>query len=140
MTATMDFMTRMFAVRAMHSQRDVRERAAQVIDRVIFDLGVDRFVQGTFRLDRHCRPRFSSAAADPGRDGVAVVLAGLPECAALRAVAYRDADPQVMRLHTAAVVDALLREFRAGSARFRALPAVPAGMTAGASEAVSTAT
>jgi hypothetical protein len=111
-----------------------------VIDRVIFDLGVDRFVQGTFRLDRHCRPRFSSAALDPGRDGVAVLLAQLPECVALRAAARRHADPQVMRLYTGAVVDALLREFRAGSARFRALPAAPAGMTAVASDAVPTAT
>jgi hypothetical protein len=118
----MGFMTRMFAVRAMHSQRDVRERVAQVIDRVIFDLGVDRFVQGTFRLDRHCRPRFSSAAVEPDRDGVAVDLARLAECVALRAVARRDADAQVMHLYTAAVVDSLLREFRAGSARFRALP------------------
>jgi hypothetical protein len=131
----MDFMTRMFAARAMHSQRDVRERAAQVIDRVIFDLGVDRFVQGTFRLDRHCRPRFSSAAVDPGRDGVAVALVHLAECVALRAVARCDPDPQVMRLYTAAVVDALLREFRARSARFRALPAAMAIESGAASTA-----
>jgi hypothetical protein len=45
-----------------------------------------------------------------------------------------------MRLYTAAVVDSLLREFRAGSVRFRALPAAPPGVAAGASEAVSTAT
>jgi hypothetical protein len=136
----MGFMTDMFAGRAMHSQRDVRERTAQVIDRVIFDLGVDRFVQGTFRLDRHCRPRFSSAAVDPGRDGVAVGLARLAECVALRAVACRDPDPQVLRLYTAAVVDALLREFRAGSARFRALPDAAPAEPALASGAVPTAT
>jgi hypothetical protein len=123
----------------MHSQRDVRERAAQVINRVIFDLGVDRFVQGTFRLDRRCRPRFSSAAPDPGHDGVAVALAQLAECVALKAAARGDADPQAMRACTAAVVDGLLREFRAGSPRFRALPAASPDVASNASEAVSTA-
>ena len=135
----MGFMTRMFAGRTMHSQRDVRARVAQVIDRVIFDMGVDRLVQGTIRLDRHCRPRFSSAALDPGRDGVSVTLARLPECVALGAVARADVDPQVMRLYMAAVVDSLLREFRAGSARFRALPAAMPDRAAVASESVSTA-
>ena len=135
----MGIMTRMFARRAMHSQREVRERVAQVVDRVIFDLGVDRFVQGTIRLDRRCRPRFSSAAPDPGRDDVAVALAQLAECVALRAVARADADPQVMHLYKAAVVDSLLREFRAGSARFRALPAAMPDIAAVASESVSTA-
>jgi hypothetical protein len=136
----MGFMTRMFAERAMHSQRDVRERAMQVIDRVIFDLGVDRFVQGTFRLDRRCRPRFSSTAVDPGRDGVAVALAQLAECVALKAAARSDADAQAMRTCTAAVVDGLLREFSAGSARFRALPDAAPGVEPMTSEAVSTGT
>jgi hypothetical protein len=117
---------RMFAIRTMHSQRQVGERAAQVIDRVIFDMGVDRLVQGSFGLDRHCRPHFSSAPVLPGRAGVAVTLAQLAECAALSAAAKRDADPAVLRMYTAAVVDGLLREFRARSPRFRALPVTKA--------------
>ena len=115
-------LTRMRAARTMHSRRQVGERAAQVIDRVIFDMGVDRLVQGTFRLDRHCRPRFSSAPLAPGRDGVAVALAQLAECAALTAAARRDADREALRMHTDAVVAGLLREFEARSPRFRALP------------------
>ena len=115
---------RMFATRTMLSQRHVGERAAQVIDRVIFDMGVDRLVQGSFGLDRYCRPHFSSAPVMPGRDGVAVALAQLAECSALSAVAKRDPDPAVLRLHTAAVVDGLLREFHARCPRFRALPRV----------------
>ena len=115
---------RMFATRTMHSQRQVGERAAQVIDRVIFDMGVERLVQGSFGLDRHCRPHFSSAPVAPGRDGVTVALAQLAECTALSAVAKRDPDPAVLRMYTAAVVDGLLREFRARSPRFRALPVV----------------
>ena len=113
---------RMFAARTMHSQRQVGERTAQVIDRVIFDMGVDRLVQGSLGLDRHCRPHFSSARALPGRDGVAVALAQLAECAALSAAARRDPEPAVLRLYTAAVVAGLLREFEARSPRFRALP------------------
>jgi hypothetical protein len=114
----------MFATRTMHSQRQVGERAAQVIDRVIFDMGVDRLVQGSFGLDRHLRPHFSSARVMPGRDGVAVALAQLAECTALSVVAKRNPDPAVLRLHTAAVVDGLLREFHARCPRFRALPKV----------------
>jgi hypothetical protein len=112
----------MFATRTMLSQRQVGERAAQVIERVIFDMGVDRLVQGSFGLDRHCRPHFSSARVRPGRDGVAVALAQLAECTVLSAVAKRNPDPAVLRLHTAAVVDGLLREFHARCPRFRALP------------------
>lgn len=119
-------LTRIFAARTMHSRRQVGERAAQVIDRVIFDIGVERLVQGTVGLDRHCRPHFSSARAARGRDGVVVVLAQLAECAALTAAASRDPDPQALRAHTAAVVAGLLREFEARSPRFRALPALGA--------------
>ena len=118
---------RMFATRTMLSQRHVGERAAQVIDRVIFDMGVDRLVQGSFGLDRRCRPHFSSAPVRPGRDGVAVALAQLAECTALSAAAKRNPDPAVIRMYTAALVDSLLREFRARSPRFRALPVVAAG-------------
>jgi hypothetical protein len=100
----------------------VGERTAQVIDRVIFDMGVDRLVQGTFQLDRRCRPRFSTAPATPGRGSVAVALAQLAECAALRAAARRESDARVLRAHKAAVVAGLLREFEARSPRFRALP------------------
>jgi hypothetical protein len=116
----------MFAIRTMHSQREVGERAAQVIDRVIFDMGVDRLVQGSFGLDRHCRPHFSSAPVAPGRDGIAVALAQLAECAALSVAARRNPDPAVLRMHTADVVAGLLREFRARSPRFRALPVMRA--------------
>ena len=117
---------RLFAARTMHSQRQVGERTAQVIDRVIFDMGVDRLVQGSFGLDRHCRPHFSSAPVAPGRAGVAVALAQLAECTVLSAVAQRNPDPAVLRMYTAAVVDGLLREFHARCPRFRALPVVTA--------------
>ena len=118
---------RMFAIRTMRSQRQVGERAAQVIDRVIFDMGVDRLVQGSFGLDRHFRPHFSSAPVMRARDGVAVALAQLAECSALSAAARCNPEPAVLGLYKAAVVDGLLREFRARSPRFRALPVAHAG-------------
>jgi len=122
----MGILRHLFATRAMRSRRQVGERAAQVIERVIFDMGVDRLVQGTFVLDRRCRPYFSSAQAVRGRADVVVALAQLEECAALRAAARADPDPQALRTHTEAVVAGLLREFEARSARFRALPAASA--------------
>jgi hypothetical protein len=122
----MGILKHMFAASTIRSRRQVGERAAQVIDRVIFDIGVDRLVQGTFGLDRHCRPHFSTAQVAPGRDGVAVALAQLAECAALRAAANDDPDPRTLRVHLEAVVAGLLREFEARSPRFRALPAVAA--------------
>jgi hypothetical protein len=122
----MGILRRVFAKRTIRSRRQVGERAAQVIERVIFDMGVERLVQGTFGLDRHCRPHFTTAHVAPGRDGVAVALAQLAECAALRAAANDDPDPQALRAHLDAVVAGLLREFEAGSPRFRALPAVAA--------------
>jgi hypothetical protein len=103
----------------MRSQQAVAARAAEVIDQVIFDMGVPRLVQGTVRLDPGFRPRFHSSALAPARHALASVpLAGLPEAAPLRAFS---GDPAALEPHTAALVAALLREFRAQSPRFRAL-------------------
>jgi len=97
---------------------------------VIFDLGVDNLVQGTIGLDRHCRPRFSSGAIVPRRDGIAVALARVPECAALSAAVRAGCGPGELQVCTAALVSGLLREFHARSAPFRALPAAGAAPAA----------
>jgi hypothetical protein len=68
-----------------------------------------------------------------------VALAQLAECVALRAAARADADPQVMHIYKAAVVDSLLREFRARSPRFRALPDASPDTVAAAPESGATA-
>jgi hypothetical protein len=120
----MRFLTRLFPLRAMHSQRQVAERAAYVIEQVIFDMGVDRLVCGTVQLDRHCRPHFFGAEPLAARRAQATVpLARLAESAALRCAVGAVGDPQALRPHTRALVEGLLREFHTQSARFRALPA-----------------
>ena len=119
----MEWMTRWLRgrriLRGMRSQQAVAERAAEVIGKVIFDMGAPRLVQGTVRLDPGFRPRFNSSALAPAPHALAQVpLAALPEAAPLNGI---DADPAVLEAHTAALVAALLREFRAQSPRFRAL-------------------
>jgi hypothetical protein len=47
-------------MRTMTCQQEVAERAARVIDHVIFGLGVDRLVQGTVALDARFRALPSS--------------------------------------------------------------------------------
>lgn len=104
---------------AMRSQQAVAARAAEVIERVIFDMGAARLVQGVVQLDPGFRPRFNSSTLAAARHALASVpLAALPEAAPLRMV---DGEPAALAPHTAALVAALLREFRAQSPRFRAL-------------------
>lgn len=113
-------LTRWFAPSAMGSQQEVAERTARVIDKVIFDLGVDRLVQGTVGLDARLRPHFFSGQPGGAQAALArVPLARLPESGALDGrVAGALAHARMN-----ALVEALLREFRAQSLRFRALPA-----------------
>jgi len=63
----MSFMTRWLAPPAMHSQQEVAERAARVIDHVIFDLGVERLVEGLLRECRAQSPRFRALPASASR-------------------------------------------------------------------------
>lgn len=121
----MEFLKRMLGTTPLRSQRQVGERTAQVVERVIFDLGVDNLVQGSFGLDRDCRPHFSSAVIRPARGGIAIALDGLPECAALADAVRGDCDAALLRARTAAVVAGLVREFQARSPAFRALPVAP---------------
>ena len=130
----MGFLTKMWTTRTLRSQRQVGERTARVVERVIFDLGVDNLVQGMIGLDRRCRPRFSSGTIVPGRDGIAVALDRLAECAALSAAVRAGCGAAELQARTAALVAGLLREFHARSAPFRALPAAPAIVAASAAD------
>lgn len=120
-----DFLNRWLAAPGIRSQRHVAERTQHVVEQVIFDMGAGRLVQGTFQLDRRCRPRFiGSVTHVPGDAQASITLARLAESAALRsATAGPEEDANAVHAHTAALVDGLLREFRVQSARFRALPA-----------------
>jgi hypothetical protein len=117
----MGMLMRWIAAPGIRNRRHVAEQVERVIDQVIFDMGAGRLVQGTFQLDRRCRPRFiGSVTHVPPRAQASITLAQLPESAPL---AGQDGDAPRLRAHTAALAERLLREFHAQSARFRALPA-----------------
>jgi hypothetical protein len=109
----MKLLTRLLAARGMRSQRQVAQRTAYVIDRVLFDIGVERMVEGTMLLDRRLRPRFCGGpAAAVKRPLAAVPLASLAVLGGMGAGG----------VEAGAVVEEILREFRLQSARFQALP------------------
>jgi len=88
---------------------------------VIFDLGVERLVQGTVALDARLRPHFFSAQPRAVREVVACVpLSRQAESGAFDRHTVAGGTPGEP---VAALVEGLLREFRAQSPRFRALPA-----------------
>lgn len=103
----------------LRSQQAVEARTIEVIERVIFDIGAERLVEGTVRLDAGFRPRFNSSTYIPVRNALALVrLGNLPEAAPMQA--YAD-EPFALKPHTAALVAALLREFHSQSPQFRSL-------------------
>lgn len=116
-------MTRLFAAPGMTSQHRVAERTSRVIGKVIFDMGAERLLHGTIQLDWRLRPCFHGCEVGNGRPPLAsVALSGLSETAALCAAARAPAGESTLDPYTAAVVAALVREFRAQSPRFRGLP------------------
>lgn len=120
--------------RRRSNQQQTAGRAAEVIEKVIFDVGVDTLINGTLLLDRRFQPRFVGLMPVQRRGVIAAVAVGqVPEAALLRAhvgAALRGpaAPPSLMpgRLALAVpvsgLVDGLMREFKAQSPAFRALP------------------
>lgn len=111
-------------LRARRPGRDqVQQRAARVIDKAMFDIGIDNFLNGTVMLDEHFRPRFFSASATRRRAGVAtVMLSQLEEARALQGLACTfDLDSHERKERSAALLASLIREFQSQSPAFRAL-------------------
>lgn len=104
-------------------RNQVAERAARVIDKAMFDVGIDNLLNGTVMLDEHFRPRFFSSSASCGRSGVAtVVLAHLDEAPALQALSLSlDTEGPDCRERCAALLNGVIREFHSQSPAFRAL-------------------
>jgi hypothetical protein len=104
-------------------REQVAQRAARVIDKAMFDVGIDNFLNGTVMLDEHFRPRFFSATALRRHPGVAtVVLSQLDEALALHALACTfDVEARDRKERSAALLDGVIREFRSQSPAFRAL-------------------
>jgi hypothetical protein len=109
------------------SQAHVIIRATAVINHVIFDVGIDTLVGGTFVLDKRLRLRFVSMAPARPRGIVAALKVSQLE----EAVLFRDLgidgvlDMQVVRQHSASLARAVVRDLGAQSAALRALPAQP---------------
>jgi hypothetical protein len=101
----------------------VAERAGRVIDKAMFDIGIDNLLNGTVMLDEHFRPRFFSVAAARTRPGVAmVVLSELDEAPALQALSRSfDIAAHEREERCAALLSGVLREFHSQSPAFRAL-------------------
>jgi hypothetical protein len=104
------------------SQAHIVRRAAAVIDHVIFDVGVDTLVGGTFLLDKRFRLRFVSVPPPRARGVVArVQVSQMAEAGRFSAVETLDSD--ALKAHSASLALALVRELGAQSAALRALPA-----------------
>ncbi|MDQ2821067.1 MAG: hypothetical protein M3Y65_11865 [Pseudomonadota bacterium] len=101
----------------------IAERAARVLDKAMFDIGIDNLLNGTVMLDEHFRPRFFSSSAACARPGVAtVVLSQLDEACALQALARSfDTGTQEHKDRSAALLSGVIREFHVQSPAFRAL-------------------
>jgi hypothetical protein len=120
----MAVLTRLFASRRRKNQQQIACRAAQVIDHVLFDVGVDSFFNGTLLLDKHFRLRFFGGAPQSGPDVLASVpVRELAEARAFRALVDEAAGADgPFDLHIGGVVDGLMRELNAQCAQLRALP------------------
>ena len=121
----MRLLKRLFGVRRKISHADVLRRAAEVIDTVVFDMGVDTLVAGTFVLDKSFRLLFSGVPIVRRRG----IIASIQVCTIAEAELFlefaQDAEPQsaIMKANGACLAHAIVRELGSQSAAFRALPA-----------------
>jgi hypothetical protein len=115
---------RLLASRRRKNQQQIAGRTAEVVRHVLFEVGPDRFVNGTILLDRRFRVRFFSGTPSGGPDIIgAVVLGELHEARVLRRLLFDSAAARVpLEVHIDCVVGGLMRELNAQSDRLRALP------------------
>jgi hypothetical protein len=102
---------------------DLEGRTAQVIAQVLFDIGVDRFLNGTMLVDRRLRVRFVSAAPDGVAVHASVHPGALAQAQSLRgdSAGMLASPPHAQQVER--VVEALMAAFLAQSPVLRALPA-----------------
>lgn len=109
----------------------VADRAVAVIDHVIWDVGVDALVGGTFVLDKKFRLRFVAAAAPAPASPSAArkIHAAIPVCEIAEAELFRrigydePIGTTLLRAHGQTLALGLVRELGSRSPAFRALPA-----------------
>jgi nitrogen fixation protein len=120
----MGLLQRVFGRKHKFSQAYVVRRTAAVIDNVIFDVGIETLVGGTFMLDNGFRLRFSAVPLVRRRGIIATVqVSAMAEATLLRAICVGAApDLPIVKAHSACLAHAVVRELGSQSAAFRALP------------------
>ncbi|HEU5437571.1 MAG TPA: hypothetical protein VFU95_14255 [Telluria sp.] len=103
----------------------VAERAVAVIDHVIYDVGVDALVGGTFVLDKKFRLRFVGAPMMIGPNvHAAVKVSEIAEAALFKQLGYDEPiETTTLKAHAATLARAVVRELGTRSPAFGALPA-----------------
>lgn len=102
----------------------VAARAVTVIDKVIYDVGIEALVGGTFVLDKKFRLRFVGAPMQLGAQvHAAVKVSEIAEAALFRGLGYDEPiAPAALKQHAAVLAQAVVRELGTRSAAFGALP------------------
>ena len=119
----MAWIAQLFVPRRRKNRRELADRAGEVIRHVLFDVGVDRFLNGTLLVDRLYRVRFFSGNVPGGGALAAVPVAALARARALRANAARLPPPAGLpQAAVALLVEELMAALLAQSALLRALP------------------
>ena len=102
----------------------VAARAVAVIDQVIYDVGVEALMAGTFVLDKKFRLRFVGSAMQVGPAvHAAVKVSEIAEAALFAGLGYDEPiGSSVLTAHGATLARALVRELGTRSPAFGALP------------------
>jgi hypothetical protein len=121
----MELLKRVFGFRRKISQAHVARRAESVIDNVIYDMGIETLVGGTFVLDKSFRLRFSGVPIVRRRGIIASIqVSDIAEAKLFREIGHALApDSATMKANGACLAHALVRELGSQSPAFRALPA-----------------
>ncbi len=119
----MPLLSQLFS-RKPRSQSLVAARAVAVIDKVIFDVGVDALVGGIFVLDKKFRLRFVGSPMLVGPNVHASVLVSeIAEADLFRRLGYDEPiESTILKAHGAALANGVVRELGSRSPAFGALP------------------
>jgi len=134
----MAWIAQLLIPRRRKNRRELAGRAAEVVKHVLFDMGIERFLDGTMLVDRQYRVRFVSGNLPGGGALAAVPVATLARAHALQAGVPRLPALAAFHQHDVGLlVDELMAALLAQSALLRALPAQryrPAERSAAASK------
>ncbi|MGI4721290.1 MAG: hypothetical protein ACRYGO_18650 [Janthinobacterium lividum] len=118
----------LIAPRRRKTQEDVAGRAAEVVVQVLYDIGVDRFLDGTMLLERRFRICFHAVPPPRAEACLArVPVRELPEARAFHAAVCAAGFDAALDRHVPALVEGLMRALLARSPALCALPPARGG-------------